>query len=197
LHLMGAVPGFAIAVFMLKFRRVDCDGYDMLSIWRGKRGERVLTIEQEKERDAEIAQQKLDRKRTIEEGLTKIDQYVSNGHYDMALNRIAMLRKKNRSIKMTEAQLVTIVKAFDKDPATKAKAIPVIETYLEHYQTYKIPFSLMLARANVLTQDRPRAGLKVLKTLSWNDLNPKQKDFVEKLIKKAKQKIAAGVLEVE
>ena len=73
----------------------------------------------------------------------------------------------------------------------------IIQSYLEHYQTHKVPFTLMLARTHILIQHRPRQGLKILKQLSWGDLNPKQQEFVRKLIDRAKIMIADGVLEVD
>lgn len=197
LHLMGAAPGFAIAVLMIKYRRVDCDGYDMVSLWTGKRGEKTLTVEQEKQEKEQAAQTKLDRQKLIADGLEKIDVYINNGHYEMALKRFAMLRKKKRTLKLTEAQLATIIKAFDKNQETKLKSVPVIQSYLEHYQTHKVPFTLMLARTHILIQHRPRQGLKILKQLSWGDLNPKQQEFVRKLIDRAKIMVADGVLEVD
>ena len=48
LHLLGTVPGFLIAYFMLRWRRVDCDGYDLISTMKGKRGKRVMTVADEK-----------------------------------------------------------------------------------------------------------------------------------------------------
>ncbi|MDG1875170.1 MAG: rhomboid family intramembrane serine protease [Mariniblastus sp.] len=197
LHLMGAIPGFAIAVLMLKLRRVDCDGYDMISLWTGKRGERTLTVEQENELKDQANRERLDRQRLLNDGLEKIDGYINHGHYDMALKRFEMLRKKKRSLKMTESQLVTIIKAYDKNPETKLKSVPVIQTYLEHYDSHKIPFTLMLARTHILVQDRPRLGLKRLKQLNWKDLTSQQQDFVRNLIERAKAMIADGILEVD
>lgn len=199
LHLMGAVPGFVIAVLMIKLRQVDCEGYDMLSVWAGTRGQRTLTIAQEKKNKEESEKRKLAKRKLISDGLAKVDQYIEMGHYEMALKRFEMLRRKNHSMKMTERQLVKIVKGFDKAPdlETKLKAVPVIKTYLEHYDTYRVSFSLMLARTHLVVEARPREALRVVKGLDWAELNPKQQQFTRKLIQSAKQKIAEGVMEVD
>ncbi len=199
LHLMGVVPGFVIAVMMIKHRQVDCEGYDMLSIWAGKRGQRTLTIAQEKENKEQAQKQKLARKKLLADGLAKIDHYVETGHYDMALMRFEMLRRRNQSLKMSESQLVKIVRGFDKsdDMETKQKAIPVLKTYLKHYDTYRVPFMLMLARTHLLVQSRPREALRVVKQLDWNHLNPKQQEFTRRLIHSAKNEIQQGIMEVD
>ena len=113
LHLVGAIPGFVAAVLMIKLRMVDCEGYDMLSIWAGKRGQRTLTLAQEKLNKEEAKERELAQKKLIADGLAKVDQYIETGHYEMALMRFEMLRRKSRSIEMTESQLVKIVKGFN------------------------------------------------------------------------------------
>jgi len=199
LHLMGAVPGFVIAVLMIKTRQVDCEGYDMLSVWAGTRGQRTLTVAQEKKNKEKAEQLKLENRKLLDDGLAKVDQYIEMGHYEMALKRFEMLRSKKRSLKMSESQLVKIVKGFDKadDLETKLKTVPVLKTYLEHYDTYRVPFSLMLARTHLVVQSRPRAALRVVKELDWGQLNPKQQQFTRRLIQSAKKQIAEGVLEVD
>ena len=77
------------------------------------------------------------------------------------------------------------------------KAVPVLKTYLERYETYRVSFSLMLARNHLVLESRPRMALRVVKQLEWNQLNPKQKQFTRKLIQSAKHQIADGVLEVD
>ncbi|MFK7769564.1 MAG: rhomboid family intramembrane serine protease [Mariniblastus sp.] len=196
LHLMGAVPGFIIAYFMLRWRRVDCDGYDFVSLLKGKRGERTLTVADEKAQRARQKEAKEIAQQDRESGLAMVAQHIEAGRYEMGVNRFAMLRKRNHALVMTESQLVTLIKAFDKDEATKHKTVPLINDYLKHYRQFKVPFTLMLARTHVLLQDRPRQGLVVLKTLDWDGLTDKQKQFVRQLIQKSKEMIADGVLEV-
>ena len=199
LHLGGAIPGFIIAVAMIKLRQVDCEGYDMLSVWAGTRGERTLTIAQEKKNEEEAEQRKEAKEKLISDGLYKVEQYIDKGHYEMALKRFEMLKRKRHSLKMSEAQLVKIVKGFNKspDPETKLKSVPVINNYLEQFETYKIPFTLMLARTHLVVESRPRQALRVVKTLHWDQLNPKQQQFTRKLVETAKQQIADGVLEID
>lgn len=199
LHLMGAVPGFAIAVLMIKLRQVDCEGYDMLSVWAGTRGQRTLTVAQEKKNKEATEERKLAHKKLLADGLAKVDQYIAMGHYDMALKRFEMLKRNNHSLTMSETQLVKIVKGFNKAPhiETKLKAVPVLKTYLEHYDTYRVSFSLMLARTHLIVESRPREALRVVKKLEWSSLNPKQQQFTRRLIQSAKKQIADGVLEVD
>jgi membrane associated rhomboid family serine protease len=197
LHLIGSVPGFVIAYFMIRWRRVDCDGYDLVSLLQGKRGERVMTIADEKAEQKRTDEAKLAKRQQLKTGMQMVQKYIDSGHYDLAVHRFNTLKKSNHSLKMKESQLVALIKAYDADEATKLKTIPLLSSYLQNYEHYRIPFTLMLARIHVLVQDRPRHGIKLLKTLTWSDLNSQQKEFVRKLLERSKQMIADGVLEVD
>lgn len=196
LHLIGAVPGFVIAVMMIRWRLVDCDGYDLISTLKGQRGKRVRTHADEKAHLARVQEAKEKSRQQQETGLGMVQKYIETGHFDLAVNRFKMLKKRDHSLELSESQYVALIQAYDADESTKLKTVPLLKSYLENYETRKIPFTLMLARIHVLMQDRPRQGIKVLKTLDWESLNPKQKEFVRKLLERAKQMIADGVLEV-
>ncbi len=196
LHLIGSVPGFVIAYLMIRWRQVDCDGYDLVSTLKGKRGERVMTVADEKAEQVRAVGAKQTAKKQLVAGLKMVQSYVDAGHYELAIKRFDRIRNSHHGMKMTEAQYVKIIKAFDADESTKQKTVPLLKDYLQHYSQYKIPFTLMLARVYVLLQDRPRLGIKTLQTLEWKELNKSQQGFVRKLLDRAKQMIADGVLEV-
>jgi hypothetical protein len=156
-----------------------------------------MTIADEKAEQERVQAAKVEARRDRDAGLTMVQKYIDANHFELAINRFNMLKKKNHALKMTEPQYVTLIRALDADESTKQKAVPLLLAYLEHYDRYKIPFTLMLARIHILLQDRPRQGIKVLKTLDWDTLNSKQKDFVKRILEKARIMIADGVLEVD
>ena len=42
LHLMGAAAGFSVGIFMLKKDMVDCEGWDLFSVWSGGKATDLL-----------------------------------------------------------------------------------------------------------------------------------------------------------
>ncbi|MEE2641560.1 MAG: rhomboid family intramembrane serine protease [Planctomycetota bacterium] len=46
-HILGALVGFSVGWWMLKNRHVDCEGFDLVSVWSGNEGRRVVTLEKE------------------------------------------------------------------------------------------------------------------------------------------------------
>ncbi len=197
LHLMGVVPGFALGFLLIKYRRVDCEGYDLISIWQGKKGERVKTIAAEQKEKEQALHARRVRQSEVQVGLRKVEDYINSGHFDMALSRFQMLRNKDRTLVMTERQLLTVIKAFDRNDATKEKIIPIIQTYLTQYTTHRVSLTLMQAKAHLLLQERPRQTLKTLKNIQHDDLTLKQGKLFEQLVIRAKDMIDRGVLEVD
>lgn len=195
LHLLGAIPGAVIGYEMVRRRWVDCEGYDLLSIQAGKRGQRVITVQEEKE----IAQRKIDAKREADDALDTskqmVDNYVSNKHFEMALNRYEMHRKKDRRFQLTESQMVSIINGLWNIDGKRPKAVSLIELYLESYQTLKVPMTLKLARYELLEQERPKKCLLLIKSISREPLDEKQNLIVKQMIAKAKQMISDGVIE--
>jgi len=196
-HLLGAIPGFVIGYCMIKFRMVDCEGYDLISTLKGKRGERVLTIADEEAQKKRAEEARIRAKLELDQALEKIEDYVSAGHYEMALNRFEVLRRNHRGLVLTEFQLARIINAYDANPETKPKTISLLKTYLEHYQNRKIPFTLMLARNYVLVEERPRQGLKMLDTLHSESLDSKLAQFAARLRATAERMIEEGHMEVD
>lgn len=192
LHLAGVVPGCLLGYFMLKNRHVDCEGYDLISIWQGKAGQKVITVAEEKQRKENKQRMDCD----IEVGLQKVQEYIDTGHYELALQRFKMLRKLRRRLVMTEAQLISIVKAFDQDKSKRSKMIPVIQTYLQHYEMHAVALTLMMAKFHVLDQQRPRQALKVLNTLGGKALTKKQHEAYQRILQRAQRMISQGTLEV-
>ena len=197
LHLLGAVPGFVIAYHLLKSRKVDCEGHDLISILQGRRGERVLTVQEEQARKQQSLREKREAQREMETGLAMVDRYIESGHFDMAVQRFRLLRKKNRALKMEEEQYLTIIKAWDEEETTREKAVPIIEEYLRFYHRNQVSLRLRLARFYILTDERPRKGLRTLEILNGQEMSSRQVAFAQFLIARAKRSIDRGTLEVD
>lgn len=94
-----------VAYLMLRWRWVNCDGYDLVSTLKGQRGKRVMTVAEERARIARDEAAKIEARQEIETGLAMIEKYIHAGHYDLAVNCFNMLKKRDRSLVMTENNL--------------------------------------------------------------------------------------------
>lgn len=197
-HLIGVVPGLLIGVFMVVFRIVDCEGYDLISTLKGRPGKKALpTLANQREIDRAKEQAKLTAQQHKANAMDAINRYVAHGHYDQAVKRFEMLKRKNHELRLPEATILNIIKGFISNNTDKAQAIPLMERYLQDYQAQKIPMTLSLARMYVVVQERPRKGLDLLRTIQNDRLNPQQQEFFRKLVAQAKKMIADGILEID
>lgn len=190
LHLMGAMPGAIIGYVMVKGRFVDCEGYDLMSIQSGNAGKRVVTRAQEQQIKIQKQQQKIDAANEHSEGLRKFEAYVNDGHYELALNKFRMLQRKKPSLKMPENQMVAIINGLMANPAKKEKAVPVMELYLQNYDTLRVPIQINLARHALASEKSPRKCMQLIKGLAGENLDPGQLKTAKLLIAKSKQMLS-------
>ena len=197
-HLIGAVPGLVIGLLMVVFRLVDCEGFDLISQLRGRRGQKPPpTLAEQKEMNRQKEQAKREAHQHKANSMEMINRYVASGHYEQAIKRFEMLKRKDHELRLPEATLLNTIKGFVSSPTGKEKAIPLMESYLQDYTKQRIPVTLSLARMYVVVQERPRKGLDRLKTIKNEPLNPQQQEFFRKLVSQAKKMIADGILEID
>ena len=159
LHLLGVPPGVAIGLALLKWRQVNCDGHDFVSLMTGKRGQSQLTIEEEAEEQkilAERAQQKRDQ---LQKGLDMVEFYIDQGHFEMALKRLKSLRTLKPEIVMTESQMVRIIDGLAKDDSNKQLYRTMLLKYLKHFDRLEAQVTLKLV--TMILRDE-QAGLQKL-----------------------------------
>lgn len=161
LHMMGFVPGAMIGLALLVTRRVDCEGYDIISIYTGKEGEAVLTLEQEQE----LKETREREARTINDALTmgrqQVAQYLAAGNVDMALNRFRLLRKCYPGVEWNRKQLGKVIDLLHCD-GRWLDSIGPMETYVNMFPAQSDRVRLKLAQIQLVEARRPDRSLKVL-----------------------------------
>ncbi|MEL7496582.1 MAG: rhomboid family intramembrane serine protease [Planctomycetota bacterium] len=195
LHLTGAMPGALIGYLMVQWRWVDCEGFDLMSIGFGRRGERVLTVQQEQtliREKKEAAAQALE---DLHKSGEMVEMYLAKGHFEMALNRYQIQRKRDKRFHLTEAQMIALINGLWQEPRTRAKAVPVMELYLKTHHSRRVTVALKLARHELLTKERPKRCLELIKLASASPMNEKETAFAKQLVAKAKAMIQSGSIE--
>ncbi len=191
LHLIGVVPGVVLGVAMLKLRWVDCEGFDLLSIQQGKRGQRTLTVQQEREQEKAKQERAEARKLDYRTGKAKIAQYIGNGHLEMAVLKESQLRKEFPQYQFSEAQLVKLIHDFWKQPDKRAQAIPLIDRYLNSYASLRVSMTLKLARYRLLVDKQPATCRELLKSIRLEAMDADQKNLFRQLASKSQQLLRA------
>lgn len=196
LHLLGTIPGIAIAVGMLKLRRVNCDGHDLISIMSNKRGQSQLTVEEKAVVDQERERRISERKEKYQEGREMVDFYVREGHYEMAVKRFDSLRSLKKGLVMEEALLVQLINGTEKDASKTELYRGLLLRYLRHYDRLENAVTLKLVKLILDSETAPRQALKVLAKMDQSKLKPAESKVFRALAMRAKQQVTDGVIEV-
>ncbi len=197
-HLIGAVFGGAVGFAMVMRNMVDCEGFDLISIFQGRRGEaRPLTKAQLAEQAQEKAERREEKKRWIQDQRNKIGVYIEQGHYELALHKLENMTSKHRNFEVPDAWRLRIIKGLCENKSKRLSAIPVMEDYIDRYTELRDQVILNLSRLVVTEQQKPRKAIQLLKKLNTSSLDQTQKVLFNKIARRAKQMIDEGVMELE
>ena len=184
LHLVGAIIGLAVGLTMLKTNFVDCEHWDIFSVWSG------LNVMSDEER-AKIEENKPKNiKRRAEERRKR--QHLLDEEIELALQNqtplpafiIAQRKERDfpdwtlpQSLHMTMIQQLLGGKYW-------VEATASMQQYLKRHSEQSIFVRLMLAQAH-LSQNKPQAAIKVLDDVPQQDIGKDQQAVIQKVRKRA------------
>ncbi|MGY8770381.1 MAG: rhomboid family intramembrane serine protease [Pirellulales bacterium] len=182
LHMMGAIVGGALGVFMVKRSMVDCEGWDCFSVWAGKHNMSSEKLD-ELRRNSKDYQDK--EQTLIQGGIQQIESILKeNQDPNLAYRAHTKMRHRYQNWKLPDVILLQIIKLYCERKEFQA-AIPAMVEYV------KIPGEksnqVRLRLANVLLQyeQRPNQAIKVLRKINQQELQEKEKQAFQKLLLKA------------
>jgi membrane associated rhomboid family serine protease len=216
-HLSGAFWGAVLAVAMLKANLVDCEQWDIFTIWSKwrklgrdwkKRGER---LEREKdalrsslkanaraksrEADVETESAGPSRQERAAAAVKHIRWLVEKG------NTAAALQAYQKSASALpdwpiQSELYELIKAFHAKGAV-VDSIPLMRDHCRVYAANSTVVRLKLAQVLIRECQRPVAALRVLDDFGPGPLPAEHETVRQKLIRRADQMREEGVIEVE
>jgi len=215
-HLSGATWGTVIAILMVKAKLVDCEEWDVFSLWAKRkrlaqdwkaRGER---LDREKEslrqslRAGAKARKKAERATSGDEpspefrassAVKRVLGLIEKGDYDVAL---AAYDKATRALPYWPAQadLYAIVKAFHARGAVVDSLKPMRD-HCRRYPAASDKMKLVLAQVLIRDRQRPMAALRVLEEIPPGSLTPDLERSRMILTRQAERMQEEGVLEIE
>ncbi len=190
LHLAGAVPGFALAIAMLKFGLVDCERWDIFAVLAGRQGDAPRkTLDARSTVEAE--QVRAGRRSTA---MALFASHLAEGRAGEA----AALHKKMSQLgdwKLTDEQLLDLIKALHREKLWTLSVPPMME-YLQTVSD--IPrMRLKLAQVLLVHEKRPSRALHVLEKIPAQTLPADLEKLRQQLQSRAIAMREAGELELE
>jgi membrane associated rhomboid family serine protease len=181
LHMMGGAAGFGVGVLMLRQGWVDCENWDLFSVWKDRH---VLTREQlaEERMNSEEGQRKLASARENMAGQFRNYMKADEPAAALAVHRRGKLQFADW--RLPEPEHVQLISALRKAQLWDDTVLTMVE-YLKTYSERAALVRLALAQLLVEQLSRPLQGLKVMARLDPKQLPPPQQQKLAALRERA------------
>ncbi len=200
----GALPGFAIAIAMLKLDWVDCENWDVFAVFAGREGEEVekrpkMSREQKsraKQAAAEAAaeQESVEAKRAL--AVKQFVHHVQHGNGMEALAVHVRMRHADSEWELTQQQRMALIKVLQKQKLWSESVAPMAE-FVRDAPDGAPRVRLKLAQVLLVQENRPGRALDALSAIAPGDLPPELEKMRQKLETVAKKRYEEGELEIE
>jgi membrane associated rhomboid family serine protease len=192
-HLMGAVMGFGLGVVLLKRDAVECQDYDLLSVWSGnygadKKREREATVDPQKQA-ARDDQLRLEARR-------KFDAYLQIDQPEQALAIQAREAHLGRPMAIDRPELLRLIMGLHKQKLW-AKSAPLMAELIERFPDSSEAVRLKLAQICLVELEKPNRAIDLLAPLDGAKLPPPQDALRRKIRAVAQKQIDEGFVEVD
>ncbi len=181
LHVVGAASGFAFGIAMLRRGWVDCENFDLFSVWTGRN---TMTEEERKAEFLASAEGQALEASKRQQALSQFRQHLAEDQPLAALASHRRAKQRFADWRLPEQDFIVLI-ALLRKLRLYSQAVPVLVEYLRTYRERVVPVRLALAEILIEHMQRPGQALHVLAKLNGQPLDAAQRQLVEKLGSKA------------
>ena len=200
LHLMGAGIGLVLGITMLFTKLVDCENWDIFSVWSG----RNTLSDEDRTKIEENRPEAIKRRAEIRQKRQHLlaDEIESAIQTEAPLPAFVIAQRTEREFPDWTLPQGLHLKMIQQLLGGKhlAEAVASMRQYLERHQEQSVFVRLMLAQA-LMTQNKPKAAIKVLDDVPPDGLGQEQQSAIPKIRSKAEamhqKNLEAGVYELD
>lgn len=207
IHAGGAAIGTLAGLLLLKFDLVDCEGWDLVSLMRGRRGTGKSSTTTTTRRSSLAQKAKKRAKKAAKKPARTADEKAHDalqtfrGHLDAdeieaALSVYKDARGKLRDWRPPDSDRLRLIKALLDQNAWDG-ALGVMRAHLDESQLPPPKIRLKMAEVLIRRLDRPTAGLRVLDEIADADLTPPLAQVRDRLAAMAEAMREEGALEID
>ena len=198
LHIGGVVFGLPIGLFMLKNKRVDCEGWDIFSVnERNKPGASKRKKEREKAAVKKVDERKEKRQQQLADSASEqIHGLLLQGNSLTAFKLYDKLKETGDGISLSTEDLVLFIKTLHADKLYE-ESVPFMVKLIEAEPNSTDKTRISLAHICVARLDRPSYALELLDQVDIARLSPEKLKLLKQLQAKANQMLTEGVVEVD
>ncbi len=181
LHLTGAAVGAVVGVVMLRRGMVDCEGWDIFEVIRGRAGD-VPLEETPAPPPPDPAQEAARR----DESLAAIRGFLAAGNAMAALKLSQKLSEQDSEWHLPEAELVAAIKLLHGEKNWAASIEPMAE-FVRRFPEKSASVRLKLAQLLLIEPARPFRALAVLEKIPAGSLPAAQEELQRRLVAQAQR----------
>ena len=197
LHLIGAVIGFPVGYLFLRQGWVDCENWDLFSVWQGKhltpdgsplvRKALKSTPEIEEKQVPQLSPREL---------AAKAEKLIERRQFEAAFRAYRKCRESGRAARKIEMSAIkTLAEGLHRLQLWKETAF-VLDDYVHRGPHDETRARLVLAGILSKEERRPKKALGILDAIDDATLNAANRDLREKIRRNCEAQISNGVLEI-
>ena len=187
MHVVGAMLGFAVGITLLKTGLVDCEHWDIFSVWAGRH---LLTPEERARAYAETTAGKREAEerelRRQEKVVKQLDMILTEVRFALqekkplpAFHAVKRIANGNPQWMLPEPELLQLIQLLT-EKVHYWEAVEAIHFYLKHYEAKKSLVQMKLAQTYLLN-NQPRTALKTLLRIDQKTLDATQLRYYQNL----------------
>ncbi len=200
LHAGGMLFGAIAGVLLLKSGTVDCEGWDLFSIYFSNTEHLPLTATKKKNVQKELAQNSEKRKQkqqaSLPQALLAFREMLNESNLNAALKLYRRTVETATPLQLAPDDLIQIINALHQAQRWKGSA-EFMDLLIKKLPHKTHPYRLKLAQICVMKLERPSKALEILNEIDLTKLSEKQILLMRKILKRAHQMQAAGVVELD
>ena len=195
LHLGGAMLGAPLAVLMLKYNMVDCEGWDIFHVLRDETGtssakdrtvDPVELTKLQQQRDAKL----------LEDAQEQLALYFAAENYSAAFVLYKKLQPVGEGLTLSRTQLMKLIAALHKEKRWH-DSCPLMAEVVQRFPEKSQAVLVKLAQICLVELQRPGKSIELLKSVDLHQLSPNMLTLAQKVAQRAKQLQAEGAIELE
>jgi hypothetical protein len=196
LHVTGAAIGLPLAIVLLKWNMVDCDGNDLFHVWSGDYGAFKKKPDLAKE-DAKLAEQKKLRDRDqLAQAKAPFRRYLQEGNIAAAVTLANKMKCVGVGLTLDRDELVAVIKGLHA-AGRWSNSAPFMAELVNRFPDGADLVRIKLAQICVVELNRPGKALDLLKSVDAARLPAPQLALAKKIAAKARQMQAEGEYELD
>ncbi|HMO16326.1 MAG TPA: rhomboid family intramembrane serine protease [Pirellulaceae bacterium] len=199
LHAIGGVIGLIAGYLLLRYRFVENDGQDALTLLRSIWNDASEPVKRQPKTKNESVTKKTQMAtdaRAMARSQTSFDKHAKARNLEEANHQLRQMRQIDPHFKPEEEVLLHMISAAQKQERWN-EVVKLSDQYLSNYSHRAVAVRLVQASILVSRLGMPMRALKALKPLENQTLDPKQSHTAKRIEQQCQKSLNDGTLEAD